>query len=591
MKDLTNTQAGYLAGLNEQQLDAVTCDADIVFVSAGPGTGKTHMLTSKLVHIVADNQDYQKIVALSYTNTAARQLGDRFYRKLEECGVSKEVSIFNGTIHSYCYRMLKTYYTAFDHIILDDEELWELADDIRKAMKSDVPMDRIIGCLKSESRSMNTQLYDAVSKVKDALKVISIQDILVFFLNALQTDAGFRDWMGDKVTVVAVDEAQDLSELNYRILDAMIDAIPGLKVFLVGDPRQNIFEFNGGSYKNLRDFLDRHPGNVQKTLSITYRCGQAIADYVNTFRFSDCENAQLRSMQQDAGTIQVEVARTEEEEARRVINEIISQGELSKTAIICNSLRYLDVLISMLIEREIPYKVFGGRKLLKRHIRFLNHVLRIVDTENAYSIRKVAQYAGIDISQDGVKKKSLFFASDLGQRIQYLREAAQSLSFEQIARLAISDIVSSPEDDVAVNADFTAFLGITREYASVSEYLTAFATDRESFTQFYESDYVECPFRTDSDALTLSTIHSAKGLEWENVYIMGLCEGNFPNPYFCKAKTPEEEQDFFNTEWKKMYVASTRAKENLYLTYSSSIQRKGYTFTKSPSRFINDRVL
>ncbi|MBQ2486357.1 MAG: ATP-binding domain-containing protein, partial [Candidatus Methanomethylophilus sp.] len=84
----------------------------------------------------------------------------------------------------------------------------------------------------------------------------------------------------------------------------------------------------------------------------------------------------------------------------------------------------------------------------------------------------------------------------------------------------------------------------------------------------------------------ISTIHSAKGLEWDTVFIMGLCEGNFPNPYFCRSLPPDEQLEFFNNEWKKMYVAATRARKRLCLTYPSSITRKGYTFRKDPSRFL-----
>ena len=103
---------------------------------------------------------------------------------------------------------------------------------------------------------------------------------------------------------------------------------------------------------------------------------------------------------------------------------------------------------------------------------------------------------------------------------------------------------------------------------------------------FYDSDVEECPLPIDGGYLTISTIHSAKGLEWDTVFIVGLWEGNFPNPYFCKSLPPEGQREFFNGEWKKMYVASTRARTRLCLTYSSNINRKGYTFRKDPSRFL-----
>lgn len=586
MNNNSYKQAEYLSGLNEQQLDAVKCPDSIVFVSAGPGTGKTHMLTSKLVYTIDTSVSPQSIVALSYTNTAARQLGERFRNKFEQTGIRKPYKLYNGTIHSFCFKLIRSFYKDFSQIILDDEELWELAEDIHDSLKEDVSTVMIMDCLKSKKVDLSPELYESICQVKEALQVMAIQDILIMFLNAISADTAFQNWIKDQITVIAVDEAQDLSDINYAILDKMLAVIPGLKIFLVGDPRQNIFEFNGGSYKNLYEFLKMHPNHVVKKLTITYRCGQAIADYVNTFQFKDCDNAKLESMCLEKGTIGIERSASEKDEAEKVITEVLEKGNLRNTAVLCNNLKYLGNLISLLIEKQIPYKVLGGRKQLKKHIRFLNHILRIIDSDNAYSIRKVAQYAEIDIVQDGKRKKSKFYESDLGQKILSFRDFT-NLPFSVIAAHVISDIMTNYFEEEETKEDFEAFLDCASSFPLIADYLAAFATDREQFVQFYESDYVECPFSNKENYLTLSTIHSAKGLEWENVYIMGLCEGNFPNPYFCDSEDPQKMEEFLNAEWKKMYVASTRAKENLHLTYSSSIVRKGYTFRKGPSRFIS----
>ena len=134
----------HLTGLNEQQRDAVLCGADIVYVEAGPGTGKTHMLTSKLIEFIASADSPQRIVALSYTNTAARQLGERFGKKVNETVLPGDYTFFNGTIHSFCFRMLKAYNKEverlYDYVILDDEEIQELAEEIRKGIPGEVPI-------------------------------------------------------------------------------------------------------------------------------------------------------------------------------------------------------------------------------------------------------------------------------------------------------------------------------------------------------------------------------------------------------------------------------------------------------------------
>ena len=552
----------HLAGLNPQQLDAIKCQERIVFVNAGPGTGKTTLLVSKMIDHLFTSHTPQKIVALSYTNTAARQIGERFYRQMGQSFIPFD--FFNGTIHSYCFRMMKAYYEQigrpFDYTILDDEELTELAKEVQD------------------------QAGD-LSQYKQRLKLISVEDILALYLDLLDNDTTFRQYMSEQATFMAIDEAQDLSAANYEILDKLLDIIPNLQLFLVGDPKQNIFEFNGGSYRNLDSFLSKHPHKV-RNLTITYRCGQKIADYVNTFQFMDCENHPLQSHSKEEGILTVKQAGDELSEARDAISSIRQADHLADCAVLSNNLKYLDTLISELKKEQIPYKVFGGRKLVKRHIRFLNHILRILDNENPYSISKIAQYAGLDITQDGKKRKSLFFTTELGQLILSIRDDCASLGFTDLMGCILERIMRDPEDDETISHDYDALLSLSGQYQTISDYLMAFASDKETFAMFYRKDYEDCDIAPDGDYLTVSTIHSAKGLEWDTVFVMGLCEGNFPNSYFCKDKPESEQQEFFNNEWKKMYVAATRARKQLVLSYPSSITRKGYTFKKAPSRFI-----
>ena len=553
--------------LNEQQLEAIQCRENIVYVNAGAGSGKTLLLVAKMIDYIISTDTPQSIVALSYTNTAARQIGERFYRQIEQSGVSSDYTFFNGTIHSFCFRMMKAYNDQmglpFEYTILDDEELSELKEELR------------------------TELHDSVSidQYKSKLKVISVEDILALYLKMLGDDTTFQDWMRSQVTVMAIDEAQDLSAANYEILDNLLSVIPSLKLFLVGDPRQNIFEFNGGSYKHLDSFLSKHQHKT-RNLTITYRFGQEIADYVNTFSFRDCENHSLRSYTNAPSYVTVNQSSTEIDEALGVISKVMENESLSSQAVLCNNLKYLDTLISELKQEKIPYKVFGGRKLVKRHIRFLNHILRILDNENPYSIRKIAQYAGIDITLDGKKRKSLFFASELGELITQIRDDCAAVEFPHLMYCVIERIMRDPADDEATKQDYDEILTLSMQFQTIADYLMAFASDKETFAAFYRKDYEDCDIPEDGEYLTLSTIHSAKGLEWDTVYVMGLCEGNFPNLYFCKDMSDAQKEEFFNNEWKRMYVAATRARKQLYLSYSTTIRRKGYSFNKSASRFI-----
>lgn len=559
---MNNPTPEHLLGLNSQQLEAIQCPESIVFVNAGPGTGKTTLLVSKMIDDIITSHTPQKIVALSYTNTAARQIGERFHRQMGQSPIACD--LFNGTIHSFCFRMMKNHCEiqgrSFDYTILDDEELGELAREVQE-------------------QSGDLRQY------KQRLKLISVEEILTLFLDMLDSETEFQNYMSGQATFMAIDEAQDLNAANYEILDRLLAIIPDLKLFLVGDPRQNIFEFNGGSYRNLDSFMSRHRCQV-RNLTITYRCGQKIAGYVNTFQFTDCENHPLQSQSIDKGILSVRQSSNELSEAREVISRIMEVDHLADCAVLSNNLKYMDTLIGELKHGQIPYKVFGGRKLIKRHIRFLNHILRILDNENPYSIGKIAQYAGIDIMEDGRKRKSRFFSSDLGQLIISIREECAGWGFPDLLDCVLDRIMRDPEDDDAITQDYDSLLLLSVQYQTISDYLMAFASDKETFAPFFCKDYEDCEMASDGDYLTVSTIHSAKGLEWDHVFVMGLCEGNFPNPYFCKDKPESEQQEFFNNEWKKMYVAATRARKELVLSYPSTIRRKGYTFKKQPSRFI-----
>jgi DNA helicase-2/ATP-dependent DNA helicase PcrA len=157
-----------------------------------------------------------------------------------------------------------------------------------------------------------------------------------------------------------------------------------------------------------------------------------------------------------------------------------------------------------------------------------------------------------------------------------------SQDFHTVVCTVIDEIVALQSDTEEITEDYNRLRELSVQYPSISEYLLSFAIDKETFSGFYSKDYVECQVPVESEYLTVSTIHSAKGLEWENVFILGLSEGNFPNSRYA-GDTPEKQVKFYSDEAKKMYVAASRAKKNLFLSYSvtapwGTIQR--------PSRFI-----
>lgn len=590
-----------LDGLNDEQKDAVLCDAQIVYVSAGPGTGKTHLLINKLLHYISASTSPEKIVALSYTNTAAYELGEKFRRAAFQNGVARPYEFYNGTLHSFCFKMMKSYYARigqeFNFIIIDDTDIAELAEEFRIQLNDKYNIEEIKACFKSRLRSKDPQLQQLISEMKNRYNIISIDDILTNFIGMLDKPE-FRNWFKEQISVLVIDEAQDLTELNYRIFDLLLQVNPSLKVFLVGDPRQNIFGFNGGSYVHLDKFLKGHTDIVLKNLTGTYRCPQPVCDYVNTFRFTDCENIPLRSVGGTTGTVQVHASEDTNGEALKVLDIIRSIDDLNSTAVLCQNLRYLQTFIEILGKNGVPYKVFGGHKLVKKHVKLFNHLLRIIDADNEFSMKRIDKEFKLQSDQkEGKNVRERFYNTPAGRVLKDIQEDIRQREARH-EDVALADVASTLFDlffrDVvpSVKEDLQALLELMPQYGGIADYLFSFAVDRETFYRFIEKDYAECKVPVTNTCLTISTIHSAKGLEWKHVIVMGLTDtkvhsrgqshGNFPNMYFA-PKDITLKQTYVNDLLKAMFVAATRTKGDLHLTYA---MRNPWGYEVNPSRFL-----
>ena len=592
MEFIGYTSTDELSDLNDEQKDAVLCDAQIIYVSAGPGTGKTFLLINKLLHYINASTSLEKIVALSYTNTAANELGERFRKSAFECGVSKPYEFYNGTLHAFCFKMMKSYYSTigreFNYIIIDDTDIEELAEEFRIQLNDQYTKEEIKVCLKSRLKSNKPQLQQVISELKSRYNIISIDDILTNFIDQLN-DYGFRNWFGKQVSVLVIDEAQDLTELNYRIFDLLLEVNPAMKMFLVGDSRQNIFGFNGGSYEHLDRFLQRHSEYTRKNLTGTYRCPQPVCDYVNTFRFLDCENTPLRSVGGTTGRVSVISCDNVESEAVRVLDIVQRIDDLNNTAVLCQNLRYLESFIDVLGQAGLPYKVFGGQKLVKKHIKLFNHLLRIIDSDNIYSINsinrafmlQVDHMPGRNVTERFYNTNEGRFLKDIKDDIEHKARIKEELSLKALAATLIDHFFDF--EDAAIKEDFTAMEEMIAQYNSIPDFLLSFAIDRETFSRFIEKNYVECMVPIMDKFLTVSTIHSAKGLEWKNVIIMGLSEQNFPNMWFARDMDDHGKAVYLNDLLKSMFVAATRTKGDLFLTYARCGK---YGRSQMPSRFL-----
>lgn len=587
-------QSDCLKGLNEQQKDAVLTDSRIVFVNAGPGTGKTTLLVQKMVHHIIKNPQSNHIVALSFTNTAARQLEEKFQQQAFKYLKKNQYELFNGTIHSFCLRKMRKYYQlkgrSFEYMIIGDDELFDFAPDICRLLNDKYTLEEINGFLSNSSKLWPEDLTAAVDDIKARYKFISINGILSLFDDLLSKDKDFTDWILDSSDMLVIDEAQDLNESNFTIFSHLLELKPSLQLFMVGDPRQNIFEFNGGSYEFLDKFLAQYKNEVaRRDLSISYRCPEAVLGFVNGFTFLDCENIPLRS--DIAGQIQAKAYPTIQDESASVVDAISAIGDFDSCSIISPNIKGLADIIEQLNAKSIPFVVLGGRRKIKSHIKFVNNLLRILYNNNEKSILSVCRVLAIDVKTQPIgaprhfSPKELFFRNTYGRSLREIHKeydrqewSLPSLVDAIVDKLLPAGMYTEPQ----VAEDFKKLRSLISGYKTIKEYLDAFTIDKERFICFYEKDFVESVAATDGPCLTLSTIHSAKGLEWKYVFLIGMYDLNFPGLKKYSNKTTDKHEKYLNTKKKELYVACTRAAQQLSISYPKVIE----SIEQTPSRLI-----
>ena len=580
--------------MNEQQKDAVLTDSRIVFVNAGPGTGKTTLLIQKMIHHIIKNPQSNHIVALSFTNTAARQLEEKFQQQAFIYLKENQYELFHGTIHSFCLRKMRKYYQlkgrSFEYMIIGDDELLDFAPDICRILNDKYTLEEINGFLSNSSKLWPEDLSGAVADIKSRYKFISLNGILYLFDDMLSKDKEFADWILASSDMLVIDEAQDLNESNFTIFSRMLELKPSLKLFMVVDPRQNIFEFSGGSYEYLDKFLAHYQNDVaRRDLSASYRCPEAVLGFVNGFTFMDCENVPLRS--DIAGQIQAKAYHTVQDESTSVVDSISAIGDLDSCSVISPNIKGLANIIEKLNAKSIPYVVLGGRRKIKSHIKFVNNLLRILYNNNEKSILSVCRTLAIDVKTQPLgaprhfSPKELFFRNTYGRSLREIHKEYDRLEWGLpnlvdaiVDKLLPAGMYTEPQ----VAEDFKKLRPLISGYKTIKEYLDAFTIDKERFICFYEKDFVESVAATDDPCLTLSTIHSAKGLEWKHVFLIGMYDLNFPGLKKYSNKTKDKHEKYLNTKKKELYVACTRAAQQLSISYPEVSEN----IEQSPSRLI-----
>ena len=619
-----------LEKLNPAQREAVESIEGPVLVIAGAGSGKTRTLTTRLAYLVSQGIPAERILLLTFTRKAAREMITRAEALVgNSCG-----KVQGGTFHSLCHYMLRQYgyllgfspnFTVLDRG--DSEDLLNLLKNslgfpgAKKHAPKKETLASILSKIKNQGKTLEEiitteypNFVDLIPQIERLFKeyelykrehqLMDYDDLLINWLTILKDYPQVREEVGRRYNYIMVDEYQDTNLLQGEIVVYM--ASSHRNVMAVGDDSQSIYGFRGANYRNIFDFPKHFPEARIIKLEQNYRSTQPILDLANAvIERSKIKYTKVLFTEKKEGPKPILFRAKDDhagsefvaDEVLRLTNE---EGvPLSQIAVLMRAAFHSYDLELELTKRGIPFVKYGGLKLLESaHIKDVVSILRIlanpydflswnrvllllegVGPRSAERIVNLLKTSDLEsaifnikrqFSQPELQKILHLFQELMGTRLPPLETLSQVLSFyEPIFERAYY------EDAHRRERDLESLIALSEKYETLEEFLTDLVLE-----PIYSS---EVEGERKEEILTLSTIHSAKGLEWHAVFVLSVIEGRFPSSYsLLNSEELEEERRLF-------YVAVTRAKGRLYLIAPLTVYvpGEGRTFAKL-SRFLQE---
>jgi len=636
------TQA-WLDELNPRQREAVTHERGPLLVVAGAGTGKTKTLAYRVAYLIAQGTDPGRILLLTFTRRAAEEMLRRA-GSIVARGTSTAGRVWGGTFHSAANRLLRTHAKAVglrtDFTVLDQGDAEDLINLIRHDLelhKQEKRFPRKATCLAIYSRCVNTgerlervlerdypwcdawgtelrELFQRYVERKQKRNVLDFDDLLLYWSLLLEDPAAARELSG-MFDFLLVDEYQDTNLLQAKILRGMRTGNDNILV--VGDDAQSIYRFRGATVRNILDFPQQFPGTTIVTLEQNYRSTVPILDTANRV-IAQARERYTKDLWSDkrVGQLPLLISCADEvEQDTYVIDRVLEHLEdgipLRRQAVLFRAAHLSDSLEVELTRRNIPYHKYGGLRFLEAaHVKDLIAFLRLLENPRD----ELAWFRVLQLL-DGIGPTT---ASRILDHIAEHRNDPRSIAsfeppapareafaalaelFRQIVPMGVKDpavqierirtfydpLLPKVYDNPFVRTrDLISLEQVASGYTSRRQFLVDLQLDPPTST----ADLAGAPYR-DEDWLVLSTIHSAKGCEWDAVYLIHAADGFLPSDLATGSEEEIEE------ERRLTYVAMTRAKDYLYITWPLRYYHKWYALSDrhtyaQPCRFFTPDVL
>lgn len=625
----TDYKVNYENDLNPAQLSAVMHKKGPVLVIAGAGSGKTKTLTYRVARLIEDGIKPENILLLTFTKKAAAEMLSRATLVLDD----RCEKVAGGTFHSFANIILRKYSKFLklksNFTILDKSDCEDIINHITGQMfpKKEKRFPKKSTILEIYSKSVNKEtptkqiieeefpqfahcedkiieVHKAYVGYKRENSVLDYDDLLLYVKLLLENNEGLRKKLSNQYQYIMVDEYQDTNTLQADVIRLL--ASEHSNIMAVGDDAQSIYSFRGANYRNILDFPKLFEGTEIIKLEQNYRSTQNILKLTNTI-ISKAKEKYAKTLFSNIESPIVPAlicAKDTQMEAdficQRILELLDEDVNLSDICVLARNARMSYALEIELSKRAIPYQKFGGPKFMETaHIKdIVSHLRVIINPDDIISLNRILLLLKgvgattvnniIPIIKGNLNPNIKLLPSNKTTSLVPLLKTLENLR-SQISMRKPSDIVEDVieyyrpilkdkyDDYNKREKDLDHFQYLSEQYSNLEDFISDMALEPPDAS-------VEGMYKRNSDdeALTISTIHSAKGLEWDSVFIIGAVDGRFPSAYsFNSAEEMDE-------ELRLMYVATTRAKNNLYITYPVDMYDYSMNMVLSkPSRFLN----
>lgn len=625
----TDYKVNYEEDLNEAQLEAVKSKDGPILVIAGAGSGKTKTLTYRVARLIEDGIKPENILLLTFTKKAAAEMLSRATIVLD----NRCEKVAGGTFHSFANIILRKYskllglknnFTIMDRADCEDvinhivgqlfpkkekrfPKKSTLLDIYSKSINKVTPTKQIIADefpQFAHCEDKIIEVHKAYVAYKRENSVLDYDDLLLYIKLLLENNDGLRKRLSNEYKYIMVDEYQDTNTLQADVIRLL--ASEHNNIMAVGDDAQSIYSFRGANYRNILDFprlfentkiikLEQNYRSTQNILKLTNEIISKAKEKYTKILFSNIVSPQVPALicakdtQMEADFI-----------CQRILELLDEDINLSDICVLTRNARMSYNLEIELSKRAIPFQKFGGPKFMETahikdvvaHLRVilnpddvisLTRILLLLKGVGASTVNNIMPIIKGDLKPDikllpSNKSQSL---TPLFNTLGQLRDYSTTKKPEEIVSAVINyyrPILKDKYDDFSKREkDLDHFEYLSTQYSNLEDFISDLALEPPDAS--VEGMYKK---NSDDEALTISTIHSAKGLEWDSVFIIGAVDGRFPSAYSFNS---EEEMD---EELRLMYVATTRAKNNLYITYPVDMYDYSMNMVLSkPSRFLD----